>query len=281
MTLSLGDERGLEVRIRGRLPVAGGPRELEGPFDVLTGAPASRAGGGSSGNASRECRRGASRKRAPSAPRARAPWTAERRRSRCSTACSGQTPSRKSTAARSTSENAGALGELARAGEQRSSASLDAPSLDQRPRLAEQRTRSSRSGAPVPSSAARPRRRTPRAPRVYSLRLGERLGAGERSLDAAALLGADAALEVVRIDAEPVGEPLEGLAVGRVLPRSIWLTYSFEKRPPASSLWVRPAATRPRSVVSRSDRCRLSAVCRALGALRGHGEARVARNYFI
>src|SRR5688500_5204740 len=34
--------------------------------------------------------------------------------------------------------------------------------------------------------------------------------------------------------------------VGRVLPRSIWLTYSFEKRSPASSVWVSPAATRRR-----------------------------------
>ena len=32
--------------------------------------------------------------------------------------------------------------------------------------------------------------------------------------------------------------------VGRVLPRSIWETYSFEKRSPARSLCVRPAATR-------------------------------------
>src|SRR5919198_2433134 len=32
--------------------------------------------------------------------------------------------------------------------------------------------------------------------------------------------------------------------VGRVLPRSIWLTYSFENREPASSVCVIPAATR-------------------------------------
>jgi hypothetical protein len=38
--------------------------------------------------------------------------------------------------------------------------------------------------------------------------------------------------------------------VGRVFPRSIWLTYSFENRPAARSLWVRPPATR--SVLSRS-----------------------------
>ena len=33
-------------------------------------------------------------------------------------------------------------------------------------------------------------------------------------------------------------------SVGRVFPRSIWLMYSFENRPPASSVWVIPAATR-------------------------------------
>jgi hypothetical protein len=33
-------------------------------------------------------------------------------------------------------------------------------------------------------------------------------------------------------------------AVGLVFPRSIWLTYSLEKRSPASSVWVIPAATR-------------------------------------
>ena len=32
--------------------------------------------------------------------------------------------------------------------------------------------------------------------------------------------------------------------VGRVFPRSIWLRYSLEKRSPASSVWVRPRATR-------------------------------------
>ena len=41
-------------------------------------------------------------------------------------------------------------------------------------------------------------------------------------------------------------------SVGRVLPRSIWETYSFEKRLPARSLCVRPAATR--SCRTRSPR---------------------------
>jgi hypothetical protein len=35
MPLALGDERRLEVRVRGRLLVAGGLGELEGPLDVL------------------------------------------------------------------------------------------------------------------------------------------------------------------------------------------------------------------------------------------------------
>jgi hypothetical protein len=33
-------------------------------------------------------------------------------------------------------------------------------------------------------------------------------------------------------------------SLGRTLPRSIWLTYSFEKRPSPSFVWVRPRAIR-------------------------------------
>src|SRR5262249_48795820 len=48
-------------------------------------------------------------------------------------------------------------------------------------------------------------------------------------------------------------------AVGLVLPRSIWLTYSLENRPPASSVWERPAATRSRR--TRSPGAAASLVC--------------------
>src|SRR5919201_421736 len=48
--------------------------------------------------------------------------------------------------------------------------------------------------------------------------------------------------------------------VGRVLPRSIWLTYSLEKRSPARSDCVRPAATRScRNRVPRPDETRCGA----------------------
>ncbi len=63
-------------------------------------------------------------------------------------------------------------------------------------------------------------------------------------------------------------------AVGRVLPRSIWLTYSFEKRSPASSVCVRPAATRRRRRRSPSrapegaaEAMRWAAVISVMGAL--------------
>src|SRR5207244_5449352 len=54
-------------------------------------------------------------------------------------------------------------------------------------------------------------------------------------------------------------------AVGRVLPRSIWLRYSFEKRPPARSLWVSPAAARRlrRRSPSGTVRGRRRVVCEA------------------
>jgi hypothetical protein len=77
-------------------------------------------------------------------------------------------------------------------------------------------------------------------PRVLLDRLVEaalfeqRVGAGENRLGLGALIGGDAALKETRVDS----------AVGRVFPRSICEMYSFEKRSPARSVWVRPAATR-------------------------------------
>ena len=63
-------------------------------------------------------------------------------------------------------------------------------------------------------------------------------------------------------------------AVGRVFPRSIWLTYSFEKRSPANSVCVRPAATRRRRRRSPSrapegaaEAMRWAAVISVMGAL--------------
>ena len=78
----------------------------------------------------------------------------------------------------------------------------------------------------------------------YWWRLDERLRAREHRLDAAALVGGDAALEEAGVDAEPRRATRSSRASGAVFPRSIWLTYSFEKRSPARSVWVSPAATR-------------------------------------
>ena len=77
------------------------------------------------------------------------------------------------------------------------------------------------------------------------------LGAHDHALDALALARGDAGLEEARVDAETSGQPFDGLEVGRVFPRSIWLTYSLEKRSPARSVCVSPRAirsclTRPR-----------------------------------
>ena len=63
--------------------------------------------------------------------------------------------------------------------------------------------------------------------------------------------------------------------VGRVFPRSIWLTYSFEKRSPASSVWVNPAATRSWRNRSPRRRADWAAVARwvVAGVLDMCGEA--------
>ena len=55
--------------------------------------------------------------------------------------------------------------------------------------------------------------------------------------------------------------------VGLVLPRSIWLTYSLENRPPASSVWERPAATRNRRTRSPSAAASLACCSAASGVV--------------
>ena len=88
---------------------------------------------------------------------------------------------------------------------------------------------------------------------VVAVRLRQRLGPGEQCLDPAAHVGRDAAAEERGVDAEPRRRASAiDSSVGRVLPRSIWLTYSFENRSPASCVCVRPAASR--SERSRSPR---------------------------
>ena len=88
------------------------------------------------------------------------------------------------------------------------------------------------------------------------LRLEQRLGPRECAFEPAALVGRDAVREETGVDASRSASHSIVLSVGRVLPRSIWETYSFEKRSPARSLCVSPAATR--SWRSRSPRRRPS-----------------------
>ena len=70
--------------------------------------------------------------------------------------------------------------------------------------------------------------------------LASGVSSDERGRVEAALARADALTLAYRTDEALV----EYETVSRVVPRSIWLTYSLEKRWPASSFWVRPAATR-------------------------------------
>ena len=84
------------------------------------------------------------------------------------------------------------------------------------------------------------------------MRLAERLGACQLSLDATAEVGRDAAAEKCRVDTELAASHAIDSGVGRVLPRSIWLMYSFENRSPATWVCVSPAASR--SERSRSPR---------------------------
>ena len=101
------------------------------------------------------------------------------------------------------------------------------------------------------------RLRTPR-PRLDLAGLDQRLGAGERGLDAVARVRRDAVGEEARIDAEARREPLDRLLRRARLAALDLQTYSLEKRSPARSVCVRPAATR--SWRRRSPR-RVAAAC--------------------
>ena len=205
MTLSLGDERGLEVRIRGRLPVAGGPRQLEGPLDVLTGALpvalAAVAAGTPAENVGAE--------RVGSEPRA-----LRELESRGQQSDGGGDAGQLVAGDAEPEEHRGAvdvgerrpLGELARAGE-RGQRLVVAAELDQRPGLAEQEPELEIARAGALDRLLRTGELLERLGVLVCL--GERLRAGERRLGAGPVGDADAGLEEVRIDAELLGQPLE------------------------------------------------------------------------
>ena len=135
----------------------------------------------------------------------------------------------------------GPLDELARLGEQRQRA-LDVAGVRAGHRLAVQRTDVELDGARAEHGGQRPGVLGDRL--VENVVFEERVGAGEDRLGLRALVGGDAAREEAGVDAEPEASQSIVSAVGRVLPRSICEMYSFEKRSPARSVWVRPAATR-------------------------------------
>jgi hypothetical protein len=159
------------------------------------------------------------------------------------------TPSRKSTSARSTSEKA-SLSVSARA---RSSSAIPSRTSPRRRRTmaSPESARTSSSARPVASTAERMPSNSASA---SSLRRAS-TRASHRASAASTRPRSSAETPFAR---KPASTPSRSAShwivspVGRVLPRSIWLTYSFEKRSPASSVCVIPAATR--SCRSRSPR---------------------------
>ena len=80
LALPLGDERGLEEDVRDRLAVVRAPRRARAPARCPRAPPPSRAGGGSSGSATRGCARAADRRVARSPRRAGSPAEQRQRR---------------------------------------------------------------------------------------------------------------------------------------------------------------------------------------------------------
>ena len=247
---ALGDERGLEVDVRHRAVVVERLRQLERALDVLArglevalaavaaGAPAEDLG---AKQVARQLRALGELER-----------LAEQR--------DGRGDARKVVAADADAEEhlravdvreAGPLGERAAALEQLERGPNLAPlHAAPRPRLRarEPRARSRRS----PSTAVREFSSSSTAS-SYWWAFAQRLGAGEHAPRPGC-----ARRRRRRVSRKPASTPSLAAShsivsrVGRVLPRSIWLTYSFEKRSPARSVCVRPAATR--SCRTRSPR---------------------------
>ena len=149
---------------------------------------------------------------APSARRARAPGSKRdgRRDAREHVAA---TPIRNSTSARSTSENPGRSA-IARPRVEQPDRGPDLPRS--RAPMPRRSARTSSSAAPVAATAVRSSRVLRRL--VEAARARQRLGAGERGLDPAALVGRDAVREEGRVDSEPRGQPLDRLSRRAGLP---------------------------------------------------------------
>ena len=145
------------------------------------------------------------------------------------------TPSRKSTSARSTSEK----DEPSLSARARSSSAIASRTSPQRIRTvaSPESARDSSSCMPVASTAARMLSNSSSA---SSLRRASSR-ASARASAASTRPRSSAETPLAR---KPASTPSRCASqsivsrVGRVLPRSIWLTYSFENRSPARSVWV-------------------------------------------
>ena len=242
VALAVGDERRLEVRGADRARIVGVLGELERALDVLArglvvalAAPAARA----PGEDVRAERVG--RQARALGERERLVEEAERRLDAVQVVAAD-------------AEREEHLGPLD-VGEVRCPRTIAARLVEQLERAAGSRRGASACGRRRRGRALRARAGPSRAPRGRATRtrppprrrggLDQRLGAGERAFEPAALVGGDAVGEEAGVDAEPRRRASRSSrGVGRVLPRSICETYSFENRSPASSLWVSPAPTR-------------------------------------
>ena len=185
---ALGDERGLEVRVRTSAAVVDALRELERVLDVLARLPRSRAGDDGSASASGRCRTGARRTAGPrSSARAQRLVEERDRGRRCSRACSGRhragrraRPGRRRRRLRPSASS--------RAPVSSSTAVRTSPSCS-RAHASPERARTSSSTELVAPSAAGRREELDRLDVAIRLRQG--LGAGEQGLDPAALVGRD------------------------------------------------------------------------------------------
>ena len=213
------------------------------------GRPRSRAGGGGTGSASRGCRRGGGRKGGWIASRATVPRRRARRRSRRSRACSGRRRAGRGGRPGRDRRTEGLRPARGRRAGARRPHVLRPPARGPRPR------RRGRGPRARPSRWRRrragPRRRAPppRGSGAVSTRASARASIASirprRSVETPLPRNAGST------PSRPASHAIES-GVGRVLPRSIWLMYSFENRSPATWDCVSPAARR--SERSRSPR---------------------------
>ena len=268
VAVALGDQRGLEEDVGDGAPVVQALGELERALDVLAGGLPVALPAIAAGAPAQDVRAERVAREARALGERRAPRRTGRATSRCSRACSGRRRGgraprparrRRTTAAR----------RAARALSRRSSAERASP-CSSRAQPSPESARASSSGEPVPATA--------------TLAFSNSASASSYS---PASVSASARVSVASIRprssadtplARKLGSTPRRIAshstvsrVGRVLPRSIWETYSLEKRSPARSLCVRPGgdAQLPQPL-AEANRCGALAGALSAGDL-GHG----------